>query len=214
MSPGDEGYRRRSRHTSLDERHGGLDAWLDAIVYYGLGQHLLLAVPVLWIAFQAVTTPVAVTTSAIVALSVASLTIGAFRMGVISVGVPWRRIEDNDLGLGPTGGYGFFARRAAYLNATLGLGTFAGALADTAGGLGSAILVAGGFTLGSLLVLPHIRGASGTRTLVRALYYGVSLSVIAVGGQVLDLSVGAPSAVVAFGLICLFVIVDIGLDVR
>ena len=217
MSPSDQTFRRaRERPDPVEQEDVTLDSWLDAIVYYGLGQHMLLALPMLWIAFQTVFIPVAVTTSAIVSLAVASVTIGAFRMGKISTAHQWHRIEDNEIGLGPHGGYGFLVRRAAYLNATLGVATFAGGMADAGGGglLGS-VLVAGGFTFGALYVLPNVRAASRTQSiLLRSIYYVASLSVVAYTGQVLDLSVGMPSAAFAFAVVCLFVVVDVGLDVR
>ncbi|WP_416839484.1 hypothetical protein [Haloferax sp. DFSO52] len=217
MSPNDQVYQRpKERPDTLETQERSLDAWLDAVIYYGLGQHMLLAVPMLWIAFQTVTIPVAVSTSAIVSLTVASVTIGAFRMGVISVGTPWQRIEDNELGLGPSGGYGFFARRAAYLNATLGLATYVGAIVDAGGGgLVGAVLVAGGFTFGGLLVLPNLRAANKTKSaLLRTIYYAASLGVVASRAQVLDLSVGAPSAAFAFAVVCVLVIFDVGVDLR
>ncbi|KAB1194484.1 hypothetical protein GJR96_13945 [Haloferax sp. MBLA0076] len=217
MAPSDEGYRQNGGQTAaLDDRRGSIDAWLDAIIYYGLGQHLLLALPMLWITFSAVVTPVAVTTSAIISLGVASITIGAFRMGALSVGPPWHRIDDNELGLGPDAGYGFLVRRAAYLNATLGLGTFAGALADAGGGgLVGAFLVAGGFAFGAILALPSIRVLPRTQSVViRTLYYVVSLAVVAGTTRVLDLSIGMPSAALAFGVVCAFAIFDVGMDLR
>lgn len=127
MAPTDEsphgGARtRRHRRQGGDDDETGVDAWLDATVYFGLGQHLLLALPMLWVAFMTVSTPVAVTTAAVVSLAVACLAIGALRMNAVSVGVPWHRIEDNEIGLGPDAGYGFLVRRAAYLNATLEIG--------------------------------------------------------------------------------------------
>lgn len=216
MSPNDQAVQKhRNRPESLDEGDGGVDAWLDAVIYYGLGQQMLLALPVLWIAFQTVSIPVAVTTSVIVSLAVASVTIGAFRMGVLSTDHPWHHIEDNEIGLGPRGGYGFLVRRAAYLNATLGLGTFAGGMADAGGGglLGS-ILVAGGFTFGAFYVLPNVRAITGVQSvLVRSIFYVASLSVVAAGGQVLDFSVGMPSAAFAFAIVCLFAAYDVAVDI-
>jgi hypothetical protein len=215
MPPTDYGRAENGRRR-VANRRGGLDAWLDAAIYYGLGQHLLLALPALWIVFQATRTPVAVSTSAIVALSAACLTIAAFRLGRLSVGAPWHRVEDNELGLGPDAGYGFLARRAAYLNATLGLATFLGAAADAGGaGVVGSIVVAGGIALGAILALPKLRNARDSRSVVvRGGYYAVALSVMAFYGQVLDLSVGAPTAVFAFGLVCLYVAIDVGADLR
>ncbi|KAB1196485.1 MULTISPECIES: hypothetical protein [Haloferax] len=217
MSPNDQALQQLDERPDTPEtREKGLDGWLDAIIYYGLGQHMLLALPTLWIAFQTVSIPVAVTTSAIVSLTVASVTIGAFRMGVLSTGHPWHRIEDNELGLGPDGGYGFLVRRAAYLNTTLGLATFAGAIADASGwGLVGAVLVGGGFSFGALYVLPNLRAANSKQSVpVRVIYYAVSLSVVASTGQVLELSVGAPSAALAFAVVCLFTVFDVGADLR
>ncbi|WP_261372635.1 hypothetical protein [Haloferax volcanii] len=140
MAPTDESPRggetrprrnRRHRRRQRDDDETGVDAWLDATVYFGVGQHLLLALPMLWVAFMTVSTPVAVTTAAVVSLAVACLAIGALRLDAVSVGAPWHRIEDNEIGLGPDAGYGFLVRRAAYLNATLGLGTFLGARATS-----------------------------------------------------------------------------------
>ncbi|WP_411963210.1 hypothetical protein [Haloferax sp. YSMS24] len=215
MSPNDQAVQKhRNRPESLDAQDRGVDAWLDAIIYYGLGQQMVLVLPMLWIAFQTVSYPVAVTTSAIVSLGVSSVTIGAFRMGVLSTAHPWHRIDDNEIGLGPRGGYGFLARRAAYLNATLGLGTFSGAIADVGGGgLFAAVLVAGGFTFGALYVLPNLRAAHRRQSiLLRTIYYAVALTLVATSGQVLDLSVGAPSAAFAFAIACLYACIDVGLD--
>ncbi|WP_410764900.1 hypothetical protein [Haloferax sp. DFSO60] len=215
MSSRDEPFwKNTNQRRRFDERHGRLDVWLDATIYYGLGQQLLLALPSLWVVFQAVRTPVAVSTSAIVSLTAASLTIGLSRLGVVSVGTPWTRIEENSLGLGRDAGYGFLVQRAAVLNTTLGLACFVGAFVDSSGGglLGS-ILVAGGLTVGALLALPTVRAAPRTPSLaVRALYYAVSLSVIALYAQVFDFSIGAPTAAFAFGLVCLFVLIDLWMD--
>lgn len=94
MAPTDESPRggetrprrnRRHRRRQRDDDETGVDAWLDATVYFGLGQHLLLALPMLWVAFMTVSTPVAVTTAAVVSLAVACLAIGALRLDAVSV---------------------------------------------------------------------------------------------------------------------------------
>ncbi|RDZ42087.1 hypothetical protein C5B86_15405 [Haloferax sp. Atlit-19N] len=200
MAPTDEsphgGARtRRHRRQGGDDDETGVDAWLDATIYFGLGQHLLLALPMLWVAFMTVSTPVAVTTAAVVSLAVACLAIGALRMNAVSVGAPWHRIEDNEIGLGPDAGYGFLARRAAYLNATLGLGTFLGARADLAGaGLPGSVVVAGCVALCAMLALPRLRAAPArTSAAVTGVYYAVSLLVVATFPGMVDLFSLSPS---------------------
>ncbi|MFC7203827.1 hypothetical protein ACFQJC_09885 [Haloferax namakaokahaiae] len=215
MSPQDESYwQNTNQRRRFDERRGRLDVWLDALIYFGLGQQLLLALPSLWIVFQTLRTPVAVSTAAIVSLAATSLTIAVSRLGLVSVGPPWTRIEENSLGLGRDAGYGFLVRRAAVLNATLGLSTFAGAFVDAnGGGLLGSIVVSGGLTAGALLALPTARAAPRAQSLaVRAGYYAVALATIALYGQVFDLSIGAPSAAFAFGLVCLFAGLDLWMD--
>ncbi|RDZ42374.1 hypothetical protein C5B91_14850 [Haloferax sp. Atlit-10N] len=200
MAPTDEsphgGARtRRHRRQGGDDDETGVDAWLDATIYFGLGQHLLLALPMLWVGFMTVSTPVAVTTAAVVSLAVACLAIGALRMNAVSVGAPWHRIEDNEIGLGPDAGYGFLARRAAYLNATLGLGTFLGARADLAGaGLPGSVVVAGCVALCAMLALPRLRAAPArTSAAVAGVYYAVSLLVVATFPGMVDLFSLSPS---------------------
>ncbi|ELZ88646.1 hypothetical protein [Haloferax sulfurifontis] len=204
--------RRNRRRQRGDDGEGGIDAWLDATVYFGLGQHLLLALPMLWVAFMTVSTPVAVTTAAVVSLSVACLAIGALRLGAVSVGAPWHRIEDSELGLGPDAGYGALVRRAAYLNATLGLGTFLGARADLVGaGLAGSVVVAGGVALCAMLALPRLRAAPARASAAAAgAYYAVSLLVVAAFPGAVDLFSLAPSValcVLAVATACAFDVV-------
>ncbi|MFC7127826.1 hypothetical protein [Haloferax chudinovii] len=204
MAPTDESSRggetrprrnRRNRRRQRGDDETGIDAWLDATVYFGLGQHLLLALPMLWVAFMTVSTPVVVTTAAVVSLSTACLAVGALRLEAVSVGAPWHRIEDSELGLGPDAGYGALVRRAAYLNATLGLGTFLGARADLVGaGLVGSVAVAGGVALCAMLALPRLRAAPArTSAAAAGAYYGVSLLVVAAFPGMVDLFFLAPS---------------------
>lgn len=214
MPPADD-YRRAASADASDDRVGA-DEWVDAVVYYGLGQVLLLGFPTIWLAFQAVTHPVAVTTAAVFATTLVPLTLGSLRTGVVATGAPWPAIDDPPLGLGPDAGYGSLLRRAAFLNATLGLATFAGATVDAAGwGLVGSVLVAGGVSVSAILLLPSVRTADARWTVgLRAGYYVVSLSVVGTYGRLWDVTVGAPSAPLAFGVVVLLAAADVASDLR
>ncbi|ELZ72569.1 hypothetical protein G3A49_05595 [Haloferax volcanii] len=223
MAPTDESPRggetrprrnRRHRRRQRDDDETGVDAWLDATVYFGLGQHLLLALPMLWVAFMTVSTPVAVTTAAVVSLAVACLAIGALRLDAVSVGAPWHRIEDNEIGLGPDAGYGFLVRRAAYLNATLGLGTFLGARADLAGaGFLGSVVVAGGVALCAMLALPRLRAAPArTSAAAAGVYYAVSLLAVATFPGVAGLFSLSPSVALCVLAVAVAAAFDVATD--
>lgn len=197
-------------------RAATVDDWLDAVVYYGVGQVLFLGFPALWLAFQSVTNPVAVTTAVVLAATVVPLTIGTLRLGLLTAGPPWVGIDDEPLGLGPDAGYGFLLRRAAFLNGTIGLATFAGARVDAAGwGLSGSLVVAGGISAIAVLALPAVRASDAAWSVVaRAAYYGTSLFVVGTYGRLWDVTVGAPSAVLAFGALCCLALFDVASSLR
>lgn len=57
------------------------------MIHFGLGQHPLLALLMLWTVFMTVSAPAAVTTVTVVSLTVACLTTGVLRLNAVSAGV-------------------------------------------------------------------------------------------------------------------------------
>lgn len=115
-----------SEHRRLRGESDRRERAIDAIVYYGLGQVLLLSPLMLWHVFQSPFRRGDVVIGAIAALTCLPVAIGVRRRGTLGGEREWPRIDDVTLGVG--GGFRTYLGRGVFLSAVVGIAAYGAAI--------------------------------------------------------------------------------------
>ncbi|MFC4540683.1 hypothetical protein ACFO5R_01925 [Halosolutus amylolyticus] len=206
MSPHDPLGSERRR---LREPAGPDERLIDAIVYYGLAQVLILTVLMLWFVFQSTVHRDSHVIGSIVVLVLLPTLIGLRRRELIG-DREWPRIETVTLGIG--GGYRLLLGRAVFLSAVVGLGTYgAGVAGMVADGPVLPAVVAAGLVAGCVAVFPAVSGTDWRARRGRFALYAAALVGGLYFGAPFDASVGFHSAVVLYPTLVALGVLDLAI---
>lgn len=169
--PDSHGSERRRLRTDT----GWSEDLIDAIVFYGLGQVLLLTGLMLWYLFQSPVRRGDVVLGTIVALIGLPLGIGLRRYDVIETGTEWPKIDDATLGTGD--GYRMYLARGVFLSAIVGIAAYsAAAVGIVTSGTLVPTAVALASVVGGVLLYPDISGLDRRSCGVRTGLYAIALA--------------------------------------
>lgn len=198
-----------SEERKLRGDRGPAEGVADSVLYYGLGQTALFAFPMLWFVFQSPRQRVDLATGAALALCCLPLCIGLRRQGVLSVGRPWRGIDDVTLG---AGGYRYWVGRAVFLATVVGGAAYGAAAVGTVSEATLPVVaVAVGVPLLGVTLYPYADGGSLRARLARVVPYGVVVAVSVYFGRPFTPDVGFAAAPLWFGLLVAIGLLDLSL---
>lgn len=153
---------------------------LTDIVYYGFGQLFLLCLPMMWLVSVTPFYNGVVRIGFAVSVIAIPVLVGLFRRETLTVGEPWPRFTNRDLGIG--GGYRDFLTRSVYLSSIIALCAYGGAAADLLTGsvLANALVATLG-ALGGVSAFPYLAGESPRALAGRAAVYAAGLGAVYLG---------------------------------